>query len=647
MSKLLSPANNEVLFMGNEAIARGALEAGVNVAAGYPGTPSSEIIETLATVVKERNLYVEWSTNEKVSLEVAAAASFAGLRSLCVMKQNGVNVASDFLLHLTASGTRGGMVLVTCEDPGALSSVNEGESRYFARMLEIPLLEPANFQEAKDLTKWAFELSEKIRNVVILRSVTRMSHASGNVICGKLPTKSRKALFEYKGSIMDQLRGPVISTPVVIKHALQQEKLKKAVALFENSPFNTYSGPAKPELLLITSSACFLYSQEAISMLNLQKRVGILKLGCTWPPPPQLLKKHLKSTGKVLIVEEILPFLEENVKALAAGMAEDIGIKKYYGKMDGTLPAVGELNPDLVAEGLGKILKVKYKSQPPGYVKEMEKIIPMIPKREQTFCPGCPHRASFWNMHNALQLDGREGFVCGDIGCYALAALYPSCGFDTVRTLHSMGSGTGIASGFAKLGQFGFEKPVIAVCGDSTFYHAAIPALINAQHNRADITFIVLDNSGTAMTGFQPHPGLTVGAAGESVPAIDIAGICEAIGAKVAISDPFDLEKTCGLLTDFLAEEGCVKVLILRQKCALSPEKKGKKQFLMKVDEERCRGEECGCNRLCTRIFRCPALVWDRIKKKAVIDDVICAGCGVCYSICPQKAIIRTEAKQK
>jgi indolepyruvate ferredoxin oxidoreductase alpha subunit len=219
--------------MGNEAIARGALEAGVSVASGYPGTPSSEVIENLATVAKERNLYVEWSTNEKVALEVAAAASFAGLRSLCVMKQNGVNVASDFLLHLASSGTRGGIVLVTCEDPGALSSVNEGESRYFARMIEIPLLEPANFQEAKDLTKWAFELSEEIRNVVVLRSVTRMSHASGNVICGKLPTKSRKAHFVYDGSIMDPLRGPVISTPVVAKHALQQEKLKKAAALFE------------------------------------------------------------------------------------------------------------------------------------------------------------------------------------------------------------------------------------------------------------------------------------------------------------------------------------------------------------------------------------------------------------------------------
>jgi indolepyruvate ferredoxin oxidoreductase alpha subunit len=644
MSKLLSPANCEVLFMGNEAIARGALEAGVSVASGYPGTPSSEVIENLATVAKERNLYVEWSTNEKVALEVAAAASFAGLRSLCVMKQNGVNVASDFLLHLASSGTRGGIVLVTCEDPGALSSVNEGESRYFARMIEIPLLEPANFQEAKDLTKWAFELSEEIRNIVVLRSVTRMSHASGNVICGKLPTKSRKAHFVYDGSIMDPLRGPVISTPVVAKHALQQEKLKKATALFEKSPFNNYTGPKKPNLLLITSSACLLYSQEAISMLGIQKCVGILKLGCTWPLPPQLLKKHLSSTKKILIVEEVLPFLEENVKTLVAGMLKEIGIKTFYGKMDGTLPSVGELNPDLVVGALSKILKIKYKTLPASYNREIQKIVPMVPLRELTFCPGCPHRASFWNIHNALQLDGREGIVCGDIGCYAMAALFPACGFNTVRTLHSMGSGAGIASGFAKLGPFGLDKPIIALCGDSTFYHAVLPAIINARHNQADITFIVMDNSGTAMTGFQPHPGLAISAVGEALPAVDIAKICEAIGAKVAVSDPFDLDKTCNIFNKFMEETGCLKVLILKQICALSPEKKGKKKFLMQVDEELCRGENCGCNRLCTRVFRCPALVWDRAKKKALIDEVICAGCGVCYSICPQKAIVRTEA---
>ncbi|MGB5218653.1 MAG: indolepyruvate ferredoxin oxidoreductase subunit alpha, partial [Smithella sp.] len=616
------------------------------VVAGYTGTPSSEVIERLSEVARDKNLYVEWSTNEKVALEVAAAASFAGLRSMCVMKQNGVNVASDFLLHLASSGTRGGIVLVECEDPGALSSVNEGESRYFARMLEIPLLEPATLQEAKDLTKWAFELSEQIRNVVILRSVTRMSHASGNVICGRLPVKSRTARFIFDGSVMDPLRGPVVSTPVVVKHGLQQKKLETATGLFEKSPFNSYVGPKKPELLIITSSACFLYSREAIEILHLQKRVGILKLSCTWPLPQKLVKKYLRLTRKIMIVEEVLPFLEENVKVAAMGMTKDIGSKTFYGKMDKTLPSVGELNPEIVAAALSKIMKVKPKSLPADYVREIQKVSPIIPPREQTFCPGCPHRASFWNINTALKFDGRDGIVCGDIGCYSMAALSPAVGFHTVRTLHSMGSGTGLASGFAKLQAFGLDNPVMAICGDSTFYHAVIPALINARHNQADITFIVLDNAGTAMTGFQPHPGINQSAIGEPLPSVDIASICEAIGAKVTVCDPFDLESTSKILTSFMAERGSMKVLILKQACALSPEKKGKKQFQMKVNEELCLGESCGCNRLCTRIFRCPALTWDRIKKKAVVDEVICAGCGVCYSICPQKAIMRTEAEE-
>jgi indolepyruvate ferredoxin oxidoreductase alpha subunit len=443
---------------------------------------------------------------------------------------------------------------------------------------------------------------------------------------------------------MDPLKGPVVSTPVVAKHNLQQKKLQEAAKLFEKSPFNSYSAPRRPELLIITSSACFLYSKEAIEMLGLQKRVGILKLSCTWPLPPKLLKKYLRLTNKIMIVEEVLPFLEENIKVVATGMLKEIGIKTFYGKIDKTLPSVGELNPDLVAAALGKIMKVKYKSLPAGYTKEIQKVTPLIPPREQTFCPGCPHRASFWNINTALKLDGREGIVCGDIGCYAMAALFPAIGFNTVRTLHSMGSGTGLASGFAKLEAFGLDKPVLALCGDSTFYHAVLPALINAQHNRADITFIVLDNAGTAMTGFQPHPGLAISTMGETVPAVDIAKICAAIGAKVAVSDPFDLEETSKILTSFMAERGSLKVLIMRQICALSPEKKGKKKYQMKVSEELCLGESCGCNRLCTRIFRCPALTWDRAKKKALIDEVICAGCGVCYSICPQKAITRTEA---
>jgi indolepyruvate ferredoxin oxidoreductase alpha subunit len=630
------------LLMGNEAIARGALEAGVKVASGYPGTPSSEIIEILAKAAKERNLYVEWSANEKVALEVAAAASFSRLRSLCAMKQVGVNVASDFLLHLGLSGTRGGMVLVTCDDPGALSSSNEGPSRHYAQMFEIPLLEPGEFQEAKDMTKWAFELSEEIKSLVMVRSVTRVSHASGNVRLGALPEIKVHADFRYEAFALNADDGPAESVPVGLKHKLQQEKLQKAIQRFEQSPFNTYHGPDRPELLIITSSAGNLYAREAISLVGAEDRVGLLKLGTTWPLPPTLLTKFLSITEKIMIVEEVLPFLENNVKILAAEKAKEVGIKTFYGKKEGIIPTTGELNPDIVASALCKILEIDYRVMEPEYEKVFQMTtIAQAPERARTFCPGCPHRASFWSIHNTLQMDNQRGFVCGDIGCYAMGRF--SCGFNTTKTLHAMGSGAGLASGFGKLAQFGMDQPVVAVCGDSTFFHAALPALVNAVHHNSNITLIILDNSGTAMTGFQPHPGLPIDALGNEVPEIDIAELCRAIGAAVEIQDPFDLEETRDTLNRLIESNEGVKVLILQQECALSPDRRYTKQYQMQVNESLCLGEECGCNRLCTRIFQCPGLVWDKEKKKAMIDEVLCVGCGVCSLICPAGAIERKE----
>ena len=633
-----------MLLMGNDAVARGAMEAGVRVVAGYPGTPSSEIVENLARAAQGRDIYVEWSVNEKVALEVAASASYSGLRAMAVMKQVGVNVASDFLLHLAQYGTRGGMVLLSCEDPGALSSTNEGESRSYAKMMEFPLLEPGDFQEAQDITRWAFDLSEEIRNLVMVRSVTRLSHASGPVVLGALPELRGKARFDHHGGLLDTLEGSIVNLPGLLHvfRQKQQEKMQKVSEIFEASPFNTYEGPEEPELLIITSSACTLYSREAVLLLGVQDRVGILKLGTTWPLPRRLVREHLARTEKVLVVEEVHPFLEDNVLALAALAAPIAGVKTFYGKHDGLIPRVNEMNPDLVVAALMKILGVSYQAVPGEYAHRAAEIAAQgAPPRTLTFCAGCPHRASYWSIHNALHLDNRQGFVCGDIGCYSLGAL-PS-GFDTIKTLHAMGTGTGLASGFGKLGRFGLDQPVFAVCGDSTFYHAVVPALINAIHNRAEITLIVLDNSGTAMTGFQAHPGLEVNALGEIAPAVDIPEMCKAMGAEVEVCDPFDLEKTQETLLGMMERKG-VKVVVLRQICALSPEKKGKKQFEMSVDQPLCLGENCGCNRLCTRIFKCPGLNWDKEKGAARIDEVICAGCGVCASLCPAGAIVRREA---
>ncbi len=633
------------LLMGNEAIARGALEGGISVAAGYPGTPSSEIIESLAKISKDHHLYVEWSTNEKVAMEVAAAASFARLRSICVLKQNGLNVASDFLLHLAGSGVRGGMVIIPCDDPGALSSINEGDTRHFARLLEIPLLEPGDFQEAKDMTKWALELSEELQTVIMMRSVTRLSHASGSVVLGDLPEFGAKAEFRHEGFLLDPNEGIVSSAPVEIKHSQQQEKVKKAVEKFETSPFNTYTGPESPELLVITSSACNLYSREAINILDVKDRVGILKLGTTWPLPEKLVAEHLKKCEKILIVEEVIPFMEENLKMLAQELAPQIGQKTLMGKRDGYLPMVNELNPDLVINAISKILGIEYQAVPEEYATgTLQKTFFGAPVREWIFCPGCPHRASYWSINQVLKLDNNQGFVCGDIGCYTIGTL-PS-GFSTLKTLHSMGSGTGIASGFGKLKPFGMKQPVLSVCGDSTFFHAAMPALVNAVHNKSDITMVVLDNSGTAMTGFQPHPGLEANAEGNDAIKLDIKSVCESMGAYVKESDPFDLDNTREVLFEMLEKKDGVKVLILRQICALSPEKKGKKMFEMAVDESRCKGEKCGCNRLCTRIFRCPGLFWNKEKGTSKIDEAICAGCGICSEICPIGAISKKEVTQ-
>jgi len=634
---------SRMLLVGNEAIARGALEAGISVAAAYPGTPATEIIENLSKAAKTRKLYVEWSANEKVAMEVAAAGSYAGLRSLTAMKQCGVNVAADFLVHLALSGTRGGMVMVPCDDPGAVASINEEESRLFAQLVEVPLIEPCDAQEAKDMIKYAAELSEAIHNIVMVRSVTRLSHASGTVLLGEIPDRVPKAEFRTKGPLLDPDEGVVMPMPVALKHEIQQRKLEKALSWFESSPFNRYEGPDAPELLIVTSSVCYLYSREAVQRLGLTGRVGILKLGTTWPLPPRLVEQNLGRTGRVLVVEETLPVMENNLKALAMDLAGRIGIKTFHGKADDLLPRVGELNVESVARAVARILGIEYRpSAPAAYIERAREIAKSgAPIRNLTFCPGCPHRASLWSLRQVLELDNRNGFVCGDIGCYGMD-LFGS-GYGATRTIHAMGSGTGLASGFGKLSAFDMDQTVLSVSGDSTFFHAVMPALVNAIHNRSNITVVILDNSGTAMTGFQPHPGLEVDAFGGEVPAIDISAVCRAMGARVETCDPFDPGRTQSTLLDLIEDRNGVKVLILKQICALSPEKKGRKAYEVRVNETLCLGQSCGCNRLCTRILRCPGMVWDEARGKARVDEALCAGCGFCASICPQGAIERKE----
>jgi len=624
-----------VLLMGNEAIARGALEAGVKVCAAYPGNPSSEIIGTLAKVADELGLHVEWSVNEKVALEVAAAASFAGLRGLCAMKQNGLNVASDFLLNLNLSGCRGGLVLVVADDPAGVSSSNEEDSRIFAKLGDLPLLEPASFQEAKEMTKSAFEISEQLGLPILIRSVTRVSHARGNVCLDELPQSSPKPRFE------NSLRFHAL--PAVPNHRLLHEKFNRAKQMAEESPFNFYRGPEKPELMVATSGSGWMYSLEAMINLNVQERVGVLKLGTTWPLPESYVLEHLKKADRILFIEEVDPFLENNVKEIYAQNCLFLGLKAFFGKASKHIPDVGELNPEIVTHAIQNLIQVPYEPRPADYaLRAHEAAAELIPARALSFCPGCPHRATYWAVKIALALDGRDGFVLGDIGCYSLG-MGPS-GFGQMRTLHAMGSGTGLACGFGQLNRFGLEQPVIAVCGDSTFYHAAMPALANAYYNGANFLLLLLDNSATAMTGFQPHPGTGSTATGKEAPVIDLKAICEVFGAHVEVVDPFDVAATVETLLRLLQEERGVKVLILKRECALVSAKHQKRLYQVEVEQERCLGETCGCNRFCTRIFKCPGLMWDKAAGKARIDEAICTGCGVCTEICPASAIRKEKA---
>lgn len=617
-----------VLMMGNEAIARGAIEAGVNFCAAYPGTPSSDILENLARVADHFGFYAEWSVNEKVALEAAAAASLSGLRSIVAMKQNGLNVCSDFLMTLNLTGVKGGLLLVACDDPSAISSSNEQDSRNFARLADLPLLEPATFQEAKEMTTWAFTLSEKVGLPCIMRSVTRLSHSRGNVKLGRIPSEKKLAIFEGV-----YVAGAFAS----MQHAALHQKLEQVREEYEKSEFNWYIGPKDAKFMVITSGCGWFYSREAVAALGLTGEVGILKLGTTWPLPEKLIIEHLNHAKEILVVEETDPFLEQTLKVLIAEQTKNRNPVEIYGAKSGHLPPCGDISQDKVASALASIKGIGYCLRDEKYCKQASELaLTCLPPRIPTYCAGCPHRASMWAIKSALKLDGRNGLVTGDIGCYAMGV--GPAGYFQIKTLYCMGAGIGLASGFGKLDKFGFNQPVINVCGDSTFFHAAIPGLINARFNSSNILMVVLDNGGTAMTGFQPHPSSGIDATGKPAPVVNIEDVCRGIGIEVKVRDPFEIDQAIADLYDLLQKDGA-KVMVLRRRCHLAESKaKGKKKVF--VDTKRCIGDDCGCARFCSRVFNCPAILWDQIAGKSKIDDVVCTGCGVCATLCPQGAII-------
>jgi indolepyruvate ferredoxin oxidoreductase alpha subunit len=637
MSVLAQSGGDTIQFsMGNEAIARGALESGVQFAAGYPGTPSSEIIHGLAQAAGNLQIHVEWSTNEKVATEGVAAAAFSGLRSIATMKNAGLSVALDFLTHLsyTGLGDRGGaMVAVVCDDPNAHSSGDETDSRWLARFASAPLVEPSSVQEARDLIRWAFELSEEFRCFVVFRGYTRLCHASSVIRTGELPKFQREAISDNSKSVTPYLAWP--------KHAAVIEKLEKVRDLFESSPFNMYEGPEKPELMVVCGGSGYNCSTEAVEVLGLQDRVGILKIGTLWPFPTNMAKEYLMYTDQILVAEEVDPFIEIHVKETLAD--SHLESKNVYGKGSGHIPAYGEITPDRVITALSRIFSIGYEAKDPEYQEGLSKAAEdLLISRGLTWCAGCPHRASFWALERAIKADGRDVYVTGDIGCYTLD-VFPE-GKGQMNLLHAMGSGTGLAAGFGQLARFDYEQPVVAICGDSTFFHASIPALINAVYNRSNMIQIILDNAATAMTGFQAHPGTGFNAMGEPTTKVDVEKICRSLGCQVTVSDPFDVKGTIRTIRKLLREQEGVRILILRRRCEIVRMKKEKKKpFDVKIFENECKGDECA---ICSSAFRCPALFQDTETGKARMREEICSGCGACVDICPFKAITREEKLQ-
>lgn len=631
--------DRRTLLMGNEAIARGALEGGVSYCTGYAGNPSSEIIGSLLSWREGRHVEVEWSVNEMVALEAAAAFSFSGLRAMVTMKQNGINVCADFLTTVCLNELKGGLLVVVCDDPGPLTSSNEEDSRHFAKIANIPLLEPSTPQEAKDMAQWLLDFSEQHGVPCILRSVSRLSHGRGGVRLGPIPEARPNPSFDT--------RNPLVGLPFLVtqNHRRLLDKMKQARGEFTHSPFNQYKGPGDARIVIMATGLGALQAAEALSLLELGNTIGILKIGTTWPLPDRLICTHLAHAEQVLFVEEIDPFLEDAVKVVFAEHAFELGAIRFYGKNTGDIggkngSGVGEMTTDIVLDALKHCFNIKELPDASRRISEMKVQAELMVPRELAFCSGCSHRASFFAIKAALELDGRNGFVVGDIGCYGLAA--GATGYNQIKALHCMGSGMGNASGFSKLGSFNFDQPAIAVVGDSTFFHAGLPALVNAQFNKARALFIILDNSITAMTGFQDNPASPATGAGNPTQPILIENLTKGMGIKTVLLDPVDdIHRAIEAVYEALQEDG-VNVIVFRRICATFEirSKPSENRSCVQVDETLCIGDQCGCNRFCSSVIGCPAIQYDRERDKAVIQEDSCNGCGLCVQMCPREAIV-------
>lgn len=603
--------NQKVLLLGNEAIARGALEAGVAFAAAYPGTPSSEIALQFFQIARETDLYFEYSANEKVALEVAAGASMCGLRAIVSMKHVGLNVASDALLTLAYTGITGALVVAVADDPFMYSSQNEQDSRYYAKLGSLPMLEPSSVQEAKEMTCYAFDLSESLRLPVILRTTTRINHASGVVTLGCL--RRRNTAGSFHKDPFSYVCIPSVSRKL---HPLLLRKAAKATNISEESRWNTIQGEGKYGI--VCNGASYGYVADAIAENEHADRFKILRIGFSHPFPEVLTQNFLKDCEKVLVIEEGEPFLEEALRNSAYKTGLTVPV---FGKGEGLFSRLYEFDPTIIRQVLTTVFDLPFPVARPIETADL----PLVPERAPNLCPGCPHRAAYTAIRQVL---GDEAIYPTDIGCYTLGLLAP---LNMGDFLIAMGAGLGSAGGFARA----TGRKVVAFIGDSTFFHSGLSPLASAVYNNHEFLLVILDNGTTGMTGHQPHPGVDIAHLNLKRNPIPIESAVRGLGVKqVAIVNPFHISKTVEAVKRLTALPG-ISVLITKACCPLYektlPGHKPKRPFF--ISRDRCKN-----HRTCVDKTGCPAFY---ISQSGVeIDASRCTGCSVCAQLCPEKAIL-------
>ena len=617
VKEILTEKEGKKLFLlGNESAVRGALESGVSVVSTYPGTPSSEIGNVFYKIAREAGVYFEFSSNEKVALEVSVAAAVAGLRSFVFMKHVGLNVAADSFMSTVYTGVQGGMIVLSADDPSMHSSQNEQDNRIMARLAGIPLLEPSNPQEVKDLMKFGFDLSEQFKIPVLMRTTTRISHMRGVVSLDSVVKGKEKGYFKKNPE-----QCVVMPTYSVKMRKKLMEKLEKIEEVANNSPLNKTIDMEGKTLGIVTSGGAFNYAMDVVSENDL--KVKILKLAFSHPFPEKLVLDFINSVDNILVVEEVEPVMEKEILAIVGKHNIE---KKVFGKLDGTLPRIYEYNPDIVSVGIAKIVNK-------GIIKREKFTTKLsLPLRPPVLCPGCPHRGTSFALKKAikkLKLKEEEIIYSSDIGCYALAIQAP---YKMADYCISMGSSIGIGCGFAKA----TNQKVISFIGDSTFFHAGIPPLINAVHNKNNILAVILDNRITGMTGGQTNPGVPIDGMGNPAPEVSIEGIVKGSGVEfVKIVDPFNLKETEEIFKEALQFEG-VAVVITKHPCAMITDAENRKKGIS--IKYTINQEECTRCLICVKNFTCPAFSIEK-DGSISINPLLCNGCGVCSQVCPKKAI--------